>query len=82
MKKRSFVILLCLVLVAVLTLTLVACDNDNKNVNTYTVTFEGEGIEAFTQTVKEGDKAQKPAADPTLTGYTFDNWYNIGGGGI
>ena len=80
MKKRSFVILLCLVLVAVLTLTLVACDNDNKNVNTYTVTFEGEGIEAFTQTVKEGDKAQKPAADPTLTGYTFDNWYNIGGG--
>lgn len=79
MKKRSFVILLCLVLVAVLTLTLVACDKNNKNNKSYTVTFEGDGIETFTQTVKDGEKAQKPAVNPTLTGYTFDNWYDIGG---
>ena len=76
MKKRSFVILICLVLVAVLTLTLVACDKDKP----YTVTFEGEGFDTFTQSVKSGDKAQRPATNPTRTGYTFDNWYNVEGG--
>ena len=28
-----------------------------------------------TQTINDGDTATKPA-DPTMTGYTFDNWYS------
>ena len=43
---------------------------------TYTVTFNmnGHGTQITAQTVKEGEKASKPA-DPTASGYTFGGWY-------
>ncbi len=41
---------------------------------TYTVTFDSNGGSSVaSQTVKEGEKATKPA-DPTKTGYTFGGW--------
>ena len=50
-----------------------ACKNSANAV--FTVTFEtngGSAVEA--QEVKNGEHATKPA-DPTKSGYTFDNWY-------
>ena len=43
---------------------------------TYTVTFDmnGHGTQIAAQTVKEGEKASKPA-NPTASGYTFGGWY-------
>lgn len=41
----------------------------------YTVTFyDMSGGTISTQTVNSGSTATRPA-DPTMTGYTFDNWY-------
>lgn len=47
-----------------------------KNIANYTVTFDmnGHGNQVETQTVKEGEKAAKPA-DPTASGWTFGGWY-------
>ena len=43
---------------------------------TYTVTFNTQGGSTVdSQSVKEGEKATRPAVDPTLTGSTFDDWY-------
>lgn len=43
---------------------------------THTVTFyDMAGGTISTQTINDGDTATKPA-DPTMTGYTFDNWYS------
>jgi len=49
--------------------------DDNKQNQTveYTVTFVVDGEETV-QTVKEGEKATKPA-DPVKEGYTFVGWY-------
>jgi uncharacterized repeat protein (TIGR02543 family) len=45
-------------------------------VNSYTVTFEtGEGSAVASQTVSYGEKAIRPAADPTCEGYEFAGWY-------
>ncbi len=43
---------------------------------TYTVSFNmnGHGNQVSAQTVKEGEKATKPA-DPTASGWTFNGWY-------
>jgi uncharacterized repeat protein (TIGR02543 family) len=42
----------------------------------YFVTFTSEGEEfAPTQAKIFGEKAKRPATDPTKEGYTFDNWY-------
>lgn len=47
----------------------------------YVVTFDtNDGTEVASQTIKSGEKATKPATDPTksalgLTTYTFANWY-------
>lgn len=68
MKKRKVLVLFCLLLVLIMATTLVAC-NDTK----FTVKFSGTGIEAFTQTVKDGGTASKPT-DPTRTGYEFKEW--------
>jgi len=47
------------------------------NVITFTVTFESNGGSSVPkQTVKSGDTANRPA-DPTRSGYIFDNWYTI-----
>ena len=47
-----------------------------KNSNNYSVTFNmnGHGTKVEAQTVKEGEKAVKPA-DPAATGYTFKGWF-------
>ena len=44
---------------------------------TYTVSFDmnEHGTAPADQTVKEGEKATKPAVDPTAEGWTFDGWY-------
>ena len=39
----------------------------------YTVSFAGEGVNIPAQTVKEGEKAEKPA-DPVREGYIFGGW--------
>ena len=52
-----------------------ACNSKGDANATFTVTFEtngGSAVEA--QEVKNGQHATKPA-DPTKSGYTFDNWY-------
>ena len=42
---------------------------------TFTVTFDSNGGSAVaSQTVKEGEKAAKPA-NPTRDGYTFEGWF-------
>ena len=44
-------------------------------ITSYTVTFDTDGGSAISnQTIVSGGKATQPA-DPTKTGYTFDNWY-------
>jgi uncharacterized repeat protein (TIGR02543 family) len=44
--------------------------------NTYTVTFNSNGGTAIEgQEVVDGETAERPA-HPTLSGYTFDNWYS------
>lgn len=43
----------------------------------YTVTFNVDGgSEIKSQTVKEGAKAEKPATNPTKTGYDFEGWFS------
>ena len=42
---------------------------------TYTVTFKDGDEELSTDEVSYGEKATRPAVDPTKTGYTFDDWY-------
>jgi len=50
-------------------------DVDDNDVDYYTVTFNsGDGSGVPDQIVKSGDTATRPA-NPTLSGYTFDNWY-------
>jgi uncharacterized repeat protein (TIGR02543 family) len=49
--------------------------------NVFTVTFDTKGgiPSAFTQLVKDGDKADRPDNDPTKEGYKFDDWYKANG---
>ena len=62
-------LLIVFIAVLVLCFALTAC------VKKYEVTFDtNEGTTVTVQTIKSGDKAQKPE-DPTKTGYAFDNWY-------
>lgn len=43
--------------------------------NVFTVTFDTDGgSEVDSQRVKDGEKATKPAKDPTKEGYTFKGW--------
>ena len=45
-------------------------------ISNYTVTFDTNGGSAVEpQTVKQGGRVQKPAANPTKSGYTFAGWY-------
>ena len=57
----------------VFALSITACDG----LNTHIVTFDSNGGSSVSsQTVKHGEKAEKPE-DPTREGYTFKNWtYN------
>lgn len=41
---------------------------------TYTLTFTGEGIDEFTASVTEGERAEEPET-PVREGYTFDGWF-------
>jgi len=64
-----------------LSLALASCENPaNKTASkTYTVTFHSNGGNGIAeQTVKSGGNAVRPA-DPTRSGYTFDNWYSNAG---
>jgi len=46
-----------------------------EGTKTHTVTFDSnEGTPVEPQTIKDGEKAKKPA-DPTRSGYTFASWY-------
>lgn len=54
-----------------------------ENANYYDVTFDynyKDSVKANVQKVKEGDKAIRPAVDPTRYGYRFDGWYNSADG--
>lgn len=73
MKK----IVLTVLVAALLLLTFVGCAP-----KTFTVTFDTDGGSTVAaQTVKEGEKAQKPTPPPTKTGFEFDNWYTAKTGG-
>lgn len=73
MKK----IVLTVLVAALLLLTFVGCAP-----KTFTVTFDTDGGSTIAaQTVKEGEKAQKPTPPPTKTGFEFDNWYTAKTGG-
>ncbi|MDE7161121.1 MAG: InlB B-repeat-containing protein, partial [Anaeroplasmataceae bacterium] len=80
MRKKGIVVTL---LLAVLCMVgLVSCGTDHKDdtdktdqVAEYTVTFQSNGGSAVqTQTIKEGQRATKPA-DPTREGFEFKGWY-------
>jgi len=49
-------------------------DNQQEEVKEFTVKFVADGKEVTKQTVKEGEKASKPA-DPVKEGYTFVGWF-------
>lgn len=72
--KRSLIIIfiLLLAMTACSLGAFAACDDGA----TYTVTFDYNyaGASPVTASVKEGEKAAKPA-DPTRDGYTFGGWY-------
>ncbi|MBS1416292.1 MAG: leucine-rich repeat protein [Clostridia bacterium] len=71
MKKTILI-----VLVVVLLLVFAGC-----GATTYKVTFDTDGGSAVeTQTVKEGEKAVRPA-NPAKDGFVFDNWYTAETGG-
>ena len=77
MKKRTF--LRCLgALFACTALLGTACNKaaSSGDANAvFTVTFDTDGGSAVAaQEVKNGEHATKPA-DPTKSGFTFDNWY-------
>jgi len=68
MNKRFFSLILT---TAVFAAVFSSCDKDDV---TYTVTFDSKGGSAVTaQTVKQGDKVQKPA-DPTRENYSLAGW--------
>lgn len=73
MKKTTF--LCCLsALCACTALFGTACNSKGSDA-VFTVTFDSAGGSAVaSQEVKCGEYAAKPA-DPTKSGYTFDNWY-------
>ena len=72
MKK----IVLTVLVAALLLLTFVGCAP-----KTLTVTFDTDGGSTVAaQTVKEGEKATRPA-NPTKTDFEFDNWYTAKTGG-
>ena len=72
MKK----IVLTVLVAALLLLTFVGCAP-----KTFTVTFDTDGGSTVAaQTVKEGEKATRPA-NPTKTDFEFDNWYTAKTGG-
>ena len=68
MNKHFFSLILT---TAVFAAVFSSCDKDDV---TYTVTFDSKGGSAVTaQTVKQGDKVQKPA-DPTRANYSLAGW--------
>ena len=69
-------IVLTVLVAALLLLTFVGCAP-----KTFTVTFDTDGGSTVAaQTVKEGEKATRPA-NPTKTDFEFDNWYTAKTGG-
>jgi len=56
---------------------LTACTDAAVEPKEFTVTFDTNGgSEVASQTVLDGQKAVKPAADPTKDGFTFVYWYS------
>ncbi|MBP3255783.1 MAG: InlB B-repeat-containing protein [Clostridia bacterium] len=49
---------------------------DGNNTSTFTVTFNTNGGSIVaSQSVTSGNKATRPATNPTREGFTFDDWY-------
>lgn len=79
MKKRIISVLLTFALILTAGV-MFACTATETKHETYTVMFDYNyegGPEAVTQSVKAGEKAQKPA-DPTRSGFKFGGWYLYG----
>ena len=78
MKIRNSFAILCSTAFC-FSLALTGCDKNKNGGNpegtTWTVAFDTQGGSAIpSQSVKEGEKATKPA-NPTKQGYSFVNWY-------
>ena len=80
-NKRSLTLLFEIVaFVVVISLGFAVCDTSTTPAN-YTVTFDTGGGGAIAPvTVDAGSTVNKPA-NPTRTGYSFDNWYTAATGG-
>ena len=59
------------------------CDNGSSTtLVTHTVTFNTHGGgNVPSQTVEEGQRATRPATNPTRAGYVFENWFTAATGG-
>ena len=79
MKKTLLILLAALAAMALV----ISCNNNVEvppEAKTYTVTFDSNGgsdVSPKTQSVKEGEKVQKPS-DPTRDEYDFKGWKNNG----
>ena len=78
MKSKKFVLAGLVLLAITGLLALAGCKNDSvPETRKYTVTFNTDGGSTVaSQTVESGQKATRPAADPTLEGSWFLGWYS------
>ena len=78
MKSKKFVLAGLVLLAITGLLALTSCKNDSvPETPKYTVTFNTDGGSTVaSQTVESGQKATRPAADPTLEGSWFLGWYS------
>ena len=78
MKSKKFVMAGLALLAITGLLALAGCKNDTvPETPKYTVTFNTDGGSTVaSQTVESGQKATRPAADPTLEGSWFLGWYS------
>ena len=81
MKSKKFVLAGLVLLAITGLLALTSCKNDSvPETPKYTVTFNTDGGSTVaSQTVESGQKATRPAADPTLEGSWFLGWYEDSG---
>lgn len=75
---RFWKVFIAILLVLAMTVTLVSCKPTSTEPTKYTVTFDlnYEGApEGQKFTVESGERATKPATDPTRPGYEFKGWF-------
>ena len=74
MKKNGIgIVLVCGVVCLLIILS--GCPMPSE-LQEYSITFDtDDGTSIIAQSVQENEKAARPGANPTKTGYAFDDWY-------